>query len=115
ANNTNIAPTLSRIPGILMQTGTLSTNRITIRGVGARNLFGTGKIRAYFKDIPLTNGSGETSVEDLELATIARLEIDKGSSTIYGAGLGGTIHLTPQNAYLNQTNAQGEFSFGSFG
>ncbi len=115
ANNTNIAPTLSRIPGVLMQTGTLSTNRITIRGVGARNLFGTGKIRAYFKDIPLTNGSGETSVEDLELATIARLEIDKGASTIYGAGLGGTIHLTPQNAYLNQTNAQGEFSFGSFG
>lgn len=115
ANNTNIAPTLSRIPGILMQTGTLSTNRITIRGVGARNLFGTGKVRAYFKDIPLTNGSGETSVEDLELATIARLEINKGASTIYGAGLGGTIHLTPQNAYLNQTNAQGEFSFGSFG
>jgi iron complex outermembrane recepter protein len=115
ANNTNIAPTLSRIPGVLMQTGTLSTNRITIRGVGARNLFGTGKIRAYFKDIPLTSGSGETSVEDFELASIARLEIDKGASTIYGVGLGGTIHLTPQNAYLNQTTGQGEFSFGSFG
>ena len=115
ANNTNIAPTLSRVPGVLMQTAALNTNRITIRGVGSRNLYGTAKIRAYFKDIPLTNGSGETNIEDFELNAIARLEIDKGASTIYGAGLGGTIHLTPQNAYLNQTNANGEFMFGSFG
>ncbi|MBU3822651.1 TonB-dependent receptor [Flavobacteriaceae bacterium XHP0103] len=115
ANNTIIAPTLNRIPGVFMQSATLSTNRITIRGVGARNLFGTAKIRAYFKDIPLTNGSGETNIEDFELTSIARLEIDKGASTIYGVGLGGTIHLTPQNAYLNQANANGEFMFGSFG
>ncbi len=115
ANNTNMAPTLSRIPGVLMQTAALNTNRITIRGVGSRNLYGTAKIRAYFKDIPLTNGSGETNIEDFELTSIARMEIDKGASSIYGAGLGGTVHLTPQNAYLNQTNANGEFSFGSFG
>src|SRR5690606_27346610 len=115
ANTTNIAPTLSRVPGVLMQTGALNTNRITIRGVGSRNLYGTAKIRAYFKDIPLTNGSGETNIEDFELTSIARMEIDKGASSIYGAGLGGTIHLTPQNAYLNQTTANGEFMFGSFG
>ncbi|WP_111309015.1 TonB-dependent receptor family protein [Confluentibacter sediminis] len=115
AHNTNMSPTLSRIPGVLMLTAALNTNRITIRGVGARNLYGTAKIRAYFKDIPLTNGSGETNIEDFELTSIARMEIDKGASSIYGAGLGGTIHLTPQNAYLNQTNANGAFSFGSFG
>ncbi len=115
ANTTNIAPTFNRVPGVLMQTGALNTNRITIRGVGSRNLYGTAKIRAYFKDIPLTNGSGETNIEDFELTSIARMEIDKGASSIYGAGLGGTIHLTPQNAYLNQTNANAEFMFGSFG
>lgn len=115
ANSTNIAPTLSRVPGVLMQTAALNTNRITIRGVGSRNLYGTAKIRAYFKDIPLTNGSGETNIEDFELTSIARLEIDKGASSMYGAGLGGTIHLTPQNAYLNETTANGEFMFGSFG
>ena len=78
ANTTNIAPTLNRVPGVLMQTGALNTNRITIRGVGSRNLYGTAKIRAYFKDIPLTNGSGETNIEDFELTSIARMEIDKG-------------------------------------
>jgi len=114
-NHTNIAPTLNLTPGVFMQSGALNTNRITIRGVGARNLYGTAKIRAYFKDIPLTNGSGETNIEDFELTSISRIEIVKGASSVYGAGLGGIIHLTPQNAYLNQTNINSELSIGSFG
>lgn len=116
SNNTDFAPILNRTPGVFMQSGALNTNRITIRGIGARNLFGTAKIRAYFKDIPLTNGSGETTIEDFELASIANFEIIKGAaSSTYGAGLGGVIHLKPQNAYLNQTNLNTEFSLGTFG
>lgn len=116
ANNTDFAPILNRAPGVFMQSGSLNTNRITIRGIGSRNLFGTSKIRAYFKDIPLTNGSGETTLEDFELATISQMEITKGSaSSIYGAGLGGVIRLIPQNGYLNETSSNTEFSVGSFG
>ncbi|MDB4225978.1 TonB-dependent receptor, partial [bacterium] len=116
SNNTNFAPILNRIPGVFMQSGALNTNRITIRGIGSRNLFGTSKIRAYFKDIPLTNGSGETNIEDFELASISRFEIIKGpASSIYGAGLGGVIQLKPQNAFLNQSHLNTAFSFGSFG
>lgn len=97
SNNTDFAPILNRTPGVFMQSGALNTNRITIRGIGSRNLFGTSNIRAYFKDIPLTNGSGETAIEDFELGSIARFEIIKGAaSSIYGAGLGGTIHLIPK-------------------
>lgn len=116
SNNFNIAAILNRTSGVFMQSGALNTNRITIRGIGARNLFGTAKIRAYFKDIPLTTGNGETTIEDFELTSISRFEIIKGAaSSIYGAGLGGTIHLTPQNSYLNQTNTSSEISIGSFG
>ncbi|GGI57183.1 TonB-dependent receptor family protein [Winogradskyella haliclonae] len=115
-NNINIAQVLNRTPGLFMQSGALNTNRLTIRGIGSRNLFGTSKIRAYFKDIPLTNGSGETNIEDFELNTISQINITKGAtSSIYGAGLGGTIQLTPTNANLNETSANSEFSFGSFG
>jgi iron complex outermembrane receptor protein len=116
SNNTNINAALNRVPGIFMQSGALNTNRITIRGIGSRNLFGTSKIRAYFQDIPLTSGSGNTNIEDFELGSIARIEIIKGAaSSIYGAGMGGTIHLLPENAYLNQTTAESELTFGSFG
>lgn len=115
-NTIDITPILNRTPGIFMQSGALNTNRITIRGIGSRNLYGTSKIRAYFQDIPLTTGNGETTIEDFELGAISRLEIIKGSgSSIYGAGLGGNIHLLPQSALLNQTTAQSDISVGSFG
>lgn len=114
-HNVDMSLLLNRVPGIFMQSGALNTNRITIRGIGARNLFGTAKIRAYFKDIPLTNGSGATTIEDFELGALSRFEIIKGASSIYGAGLGGTIQLTPQNAYLNQAHIENEISVGTFG
>ncbi len=116
SNHTDFAQILNRTPGVFMQNGALNTNRITIRGVGARNPFGTAKIRAYFKDIPLTDGSGATTLEDFELASIANFEISKGaSSSAYGAGLGGVVRLNPQNANLREFCLQPEFSIGSFG
>ncbi len=116
SNNINFSHVLNRVPGIFMQSGALNTNRITIRGIGSRTDFGTSKIRAYFKDIPLTNGSGETTIEDFELASISSFEIVKGAvSSSYGAGLGGVIQLKPKNTLFNQTNINTEFSFGSFG
>ena len=52
----------------------------------------------------------------LKLASISRFEIIKGAaSSIYGAGLGGVINMTPQNAFLNQSDLNSEFSVGSFG
>ena len=99
-----------------MHNGTLNTNRITIRGIGSRNLFGTSKIRAYYGDIPLTNGSGETTIEDIELESIARMEILKGpSSSLYGAGLGGSIQLIPDKGVFNTHAIASSYTFGSFG
>lgn len=115
-NNTNVLDVLNRVPSVFMQSGALNTNKISIRGIGSRNLFGTSKIRAYFQDIPLTSGNGETSIEDFELGAISRIEIIKGAgSSIYGAGLGGTIHLIPKSGYLNESRILSDVSFGSFG
>lgn len=112
----NIAPILNSVPGVYMHNGTLNTNRITIRGIGSRNLFGTSKIRAYYGDIPLTNGSGETTIEDIELESIARMEVLKGpSSSLYGAGLGGTIQLIPDKGIFNTDAIASTYTFGSYG
>jgi len=93
-NETSIAPSLNIIPGVFMHSGALNTNRITIRGIGNRNLFGTAKIKAYLGGIPLTNGSGETSLEDYDLGLKEGATVYKGpASSIYGAGLGGMISL----------------------
>ncbi|AJR03713.1 TonB-dependent receptor family protein [Siansivirga zeaxanthinifaciens] len=115
-NTINFNEILNRIPSVFIQSGALNTNKISIRGIGSRNLFGTTKIRAYFQDIPLTSGNGETNIEDFELGAMGRLEIIKGAnSSIYGSGLGGTIHLIPDKARLNQTEVQNDFTLGSFG
>ncbi|MGM5471232.1 TonB-dependent receptor domain-containing protein [Flavobacteriaceae bacterium LMO-SS05] len=115
-NSVNMAPILNTVPGVFMHNGTLTTNRITIRGIGSRNLFGTSKIRAYYQDIPLTNGSGTSTIEDIEMSTLGRVEISKGpSSSTYGAGLGGTIELIPYKGKLDEFSVNSTYTFGSFG
>lgn len=115
-NTVNIAPLLNSVPGVYMHNGTLTTNRITIRGIGCRNLFGTAKIRAYYQDIPLTNGSGFSTVEDIEMNTLGRMEITKGpSSSTYGAGLGGTIQLVPNKGTFDEISVNATSTFGSYG
>ena len=90
---------LNQVPGVLMHHGTFNTNRLTIRGIGSRTPYSTNKIKAYFGEIPLTSGDGETTLEDLENSAIKRVEIIKGpSSSLYGAGLAGAILLIIQDS-----------------
>tara|TARA_Y100001972_G_scaffold129172_1_gene194858 strand:+ start:6782 stop:9055 length:2274 start_codon:yes stop_codon:yes gene_type:complete len=115
-DQTIITPALNRIPGVYMHSGSLNTNRITIRGIGGRTPFGTDKIRAYFDQIPLTSGVGETTLEDIDLALIERVEVIKGpNSSIYGAGLGGVINLKPTIAPYQKTTLQSGLIVGSYG
>ncbi len=104
---------LNQIPGVLMHSATLSTNRLTIRGIGTRTPYATNKIKAYFGEIPLTSGDGETTLEDLENSSIQRAEIIKGpSSSLYGAGLGGTLLFHPRT--IKNDFIQHQATFASF-
>jgi iron complex outermembrane receptor protein len=90
----SIAPSLNRVTGVYMQSATLNTNRITLRGIGNRSPFATAKLRAFLDDIPLTSGVGETTIEDIDLSLIEEVKVWKGpTASVYGAGLGGMIHL----------------------
>lgn len=105
---------LNQVPGVLMHHGTLNTNRLTIRGIGSRTPYATNKIKAYFGEIPLTSGDGETTLEDLENPAIKRVEIIKGpTSSLYGAGLAGVILFHPKSVVKNF--AQNQLSIASFG
>ena len=107
---------LNQVPGVFMQSGTLNTNRITIRGIGARSPFSTTGIRAYFGDIPLTDGNGESVIEDLELAGLSRIEVYKGpAASSFGVGLGGTLILTPQRTAPNTISGSVTGQLGSYG
>jgi len=115
-NNTLIVPALNRLTGVLMQSGAFNTNRLTIRGIGSRSPFATTKIRAYFDNIPLTTGDGETTIEDIDLTLIGRSEVVKGpSSSTYGAGLGGTVILQTPKIIPANSDFYSELIVGSYG
>ena len=104
---------LNQVPGVYMQSASLTTNRLTIRGIGSRTPYASNKIRAYYAGIPLTNGVGETSIEDLNQTVLSNIEIIKGpASGFYGAGLGGTILFDA--LHPNQSQLSMGYDFASF-
>ena len=111
-----LTPILNKVAGLYMQQGSLNTNRITIRGIGARSQYGSNRIKAYFEDIPLTNAEGETDLEDIDLETIGTIEIIKGpNSNSFGSGLGGVIHLSSNTNVIDKMYAKSTSTIGSYG
>jgi iron complex outermembrane receptor protein len=110
----SLANALSSVPGVSMQTGTLITSRLVIRGMGSRTPYNTNRIRAYLNDIPLTSADGISTPEEIDISAISRIEIIKGpASAIYGSGLGGSINMfTPMitGSELNVQSLYGSFN-----
>ncbi|SNR50278.1 TonB-dependent receptor [Flavobacterium sp. ov086] len=115
-NATDISTVINMIPGVFMQSSNFTTTRISIRGIGARTTYGTNKIRAFYGSIPLTSGNSETVIDDIDLENIGQIEVIKGPlSSIYGAGLGGAILISPQLSKTKGENAGISSVFGSYG
>ena len=113
-NSLTTVEALNQVTGVLMHNGTLNTNRLTIRGIGSRTPYATNKIKAYFGEIPLTSGDGETTLEDLENTAINRVEIIKGpSSSLFGAGLAGVVLFHPKT--VARDFVRNQLTIGSFG
>lgn len=111
----DVVSAMNQIPGVYVLSGALNTNRITIRGVGARTLFGTDKLRLYYNDIPITDGSGFSSIEAFDLESLHQIEVVKGpKATSYGSNLGGAILLQSKEALGNSTNFSNYFTVGSY-
>ncbi|MEH6406562.1 MAG: TonB-dependent receptor [Leeuwenhoekiella sp.] len=112
----SIANEINKNPGIEMQQGALNTSRITIRGVGARSQYSTNRVKAYVEGIPLTTGEGETTLDDIDLNLIERVEIIKGpASSSYGGGLGGAINISIAKPEYNTKALELNTSTGSYG
>lgn len=107
---------INQTAGVFIQQGAINTNRITIRGVGSRTLYGTNKIRAYFNGIPITNGVSETVINIFNPEDLESVEIVKGAkATQYGTNLGGTILLNSKTPKQGSSSIVNSLTLGSFG
>lgn len=69
--------------------------RLSIRGFGSRAPFGTRGVKILLDGIPQTTPDGQSQFTNLELGTIGRIEVLRGSaSSLYGNAAGGAIVLT---------------------
>ncbi|MGP1991999.1 TonB-dependent receptor family protein [Zobellia laminariae] len=107
---------INQIPGVFVLSGALNTNKITIRGIGARSQYGTDKLQLYYNDIPLTNGTGSSTIETYDLENLDGIEVIKGpKGTAYGTGLGGAIILHSGENTKEATSLENNFTTGSYG
>ena len=111
----DIPGSINQISGVYVLSGAINTNRITIRGVGARTPFGTDKLRLYYNDIPVTNGTGFSTIEAFDLENMSSIEVVKGpKGTAYGSNLGGAISIRTKNPESATTGLYNNFSAGSY-
>ena len=111
----DIPGSVNQISGVYVLSGAINTNRITIRGVGARTPFGTDKLRLYYNEIPVTNGTGFSTIEAFDLENLNNIEVVKGpKGTNYGANLGGAISLHPKDPSIEKQGLTNNFTVGSY-
>lgn len=107
---------INQVSGVYALSGALNTNRITIRGVGARTQFGTDKLRLYYNNIPVTNGTGFSTIEAFDLENLTSVEIIKGpKGTGFGTNLGGAIILNTKQPRNQTTKLANSTTIGSYG
>ncbi len=113
---TELTQILNEVPGVQVFSGGMSTNRLTVRGVGARTPYGTSKLQAYYNGIPITSGIGETTFNIYDPESIQNIRIISGpKGTSYGANLGGAMLLYTKKGKPNSTSLREGFTVGSFG
>ncbi len=97
----SLAEPLNRVPGVLVQDAGNQAQgpRIQIRGFGTRAAFGIREIRVLLDGLPETLPDGQTEIGDVDLESIARIEVLRGpASSLYGNASGGVIQLFTEDA-----------------
>ena len=113
-NNNSILPAVNMIPGVRMEERSPGSYRLNVRGSSLRSPFGVRDVKIYLNDIPLTDPSGNTYLNQLSYYNFSSIEIIKGpASSLYGAGIGGAvlIHTLPATW---QSGVSLDYTLGSF-
>ena len=113
-----IEEALHALPGVRVQNRFNASvgERISIRGFGARSQFGVRGIRIVVDGIPATLPDGQTTLDHLDLGSLARVEVLRGpGASLYGNGAGGVIILRSAPPYTGAVRQDARIVVGSNG
>lgn len=113
----NLSESLGATPGLQLQNrqNYAQDLQLSIRGFGARSTFGVRGIQIYVDGIPSTMPDGQGQTNNIDIASIERVEVLRGPySALYGNASGGVI-----NAYTERgegaPSVESSFAVGSNG
>ena len=109
--------TLFGLPGVVVATRTNPSQdvRIAVRGFGSRSSFGVRSVRILRDGMPLTNADGQTPLDYLDLETVGRIEVIRGTAaSLYGNASGGVIDIRSADAPADGVAAQLRSEGGSY-
>lgn len=102
------------LPGVVVANRTNPSQdvRIAVRGFGSRSSFGVRSVRILRDGMPLTNADGQTPLDYLDLETVGRIEVIRGTAaSLYGNASGGVIDIrsadAPTDPFAFQLRSQG--------
>src|ERR1700693_5572282 len=109
--------TLWLIPGLSVSNRNNPSQdpRISIRGFGARSAFGVRGIRVLRDGLPLTLPDGQTPVDYLDLESVGRVEVMRGSaSSLYGNAGGGVVDIRTSDPLPVPVSGEARLWTGAF-
>lgn len=115
----------TNVPGVYMGRRTISGGQqFNIRGYGngargtngvSSNFDGQGS-KVYLNGIPVTDAEGITVMDDIDFASLSKVDVIKGpSGTLYGLAIAGVVNLQTEKAAKNETSISQNTAFGSYG
>ncbi|MCF6336331.1 MAG: TonB-dependent receptor [Gammaproteobacteria bacterium] len=89
--------------------------RLSIRGFGARANFGIRGVRILIDGIPATTPDGQSSIDDIDLDTLDRIEIIRGpAGALYGPSAGGVLSMETRHS-MTTPYAESGIKRGAYG
>lgn len=113
---TSILPAINIVPGVRMEERSPGSYRLSIRGSLLRSPFGIRNVKIYMDQFPLTDASGFTYLNALDINTINAIEVLKGpDGSLFGANSGGVVLFDLFEKNTDSTNTHVSISSGSYG
>ncbi len=112
----SLAESLPAVPGVfvLNDANYAQDLRIAVRGFGSRAGFGIRGVKILLDGIPESSPDGQAQVDNIDPASISRIEVLRGPSAgLYGNAAGGVISL--QSEHIDSSGIEGRTVAGAFG
>ncbi|RZL99089.1 MAG: TonB-dependent receptor, partial [Pedobacter sp.] len=112
----SLVAAMNTLPGIRMEERSPASYRLSIRGSLLRSPFGVRNVKIYFDEMPLTDASGNTYLNGLDISALNNIEILKGpDGSLFGANSGGVMLIDPLGSRRDSSRLSLNINGGSYG